>query len=64
MTAAGRHQPPEPQCVPPTTLDNQTVVRMNRDTRYSCAVVDLAKFVAIPVPERVRDMLRDLVVSA
>ena len=30
----------------------------------TCAVVDLAKFVAIPVPERVRDMLRDLVVSA
>lgn len=27
-----------------------------------CAVVDLAKFVAVPVPERVRDMLRDLVV--
>jgi 4-hydroxybenzoyl-CoA thioesterase len=28
----------------------------------TCAVVDLAKFVAVPVPERVRDMLRDLVV--
>jgi 4-hydroxybenzoyl-CoA thioesterase len=26
-----------------------------------CAVVDLAKFVAVPVPERVVDMLRDLV---
>ena len=26
-----------------------------------CAVVDLAKFVAVPVPERVNDMLRDLV---
>ena len=30
----------------------------------TCAVVDLAKFVAVPVPERVRDMLRDLVVNA
>jgi 4-hydroxybenzoyl-CoA thioesterase len=26
-----------------------------------CAVVDLAKFVAIPIPERVATMLRDLV---
>ncbi len=26
-----------------------------------CAVVDLAKFVAVPVPERVTQMLRDLV---
>lgn len=29
--------------------------------RVTCAVVDLARFVAIPVPERVVDMLRDLV---
>jgi len=29
----------------------------------TCAVVDLARFVAIPVPERVVDLLRDLVVS-
>lgn len=28
-----------------------------------CAVVDLAKFVAVPIPERVNDMLRDLVES-
>ncbi len=28
-----------------------------------CAVVDLARFVAVPVPERVNDMLRDLVES-
>jgi len=27
-----------------------------------CAVVDLARFVSVPVPERVRDMLADLVV--
>ncbi len=26
-----------------------------------CAVVDLARFVAVPVPERVRDLLADLV---
>jgi 4-hydroxybenzoyl-CoA thioesterase len=35
-----------------------------RDGRVTCAVVDLARFVAVPVPERVRDMLRDLVVNA
>jgi 4-hydroxybenzoyl-CoA thioesterase len=34
------------------------------DGRVTCAVVDLARFVAVPVPERVRDMLRDLVVNA
>jgi 4-hydroxybenzoyl-CoA thioesterase len=28
-----------------------------------CAVVDLAKFAAVPIPERVNDMLRDLVES-
>jgi 4-hydroxybenzoyl-CoA thioesterase len=34
------------------------------DGRVTCAVVDLARFVAVPIPERVRDMLRDLVVNA
>lgn len=29
--------------------------------RIACAVVDLARFVAIPVPEHVADLLRDLV---
>jgi len=32
------------------------------DGTVVCAVVDLARFVAIPVPERVRAMLSDLVV--
>ena len=33
------------------------------DGTVICAVVDLARFVAVPVPERVRDLLRDLVVE-
>ena len=33
------------------------------DGQVVCAVVDLAKFVAVPIPERVNDMLRDLVES-
>ncbi len=32
------------------------------DGTVVCAVVDLARFVAMPVPDRVRDLLRDLVV--
>jgi 4-hydroxybenzoyl-CoA thioesterase len=31
------------------------------DGRVTCAVVDLARFAAVPVPARVIDMLRDLV---
>ncbi len=31
--------------------------------RVVCAVVDLARFVAVPVPERVADLLSDLVES-
>jgi 4-hydroxybenzoyl-CoA thioesterase len=31
------------------------------DGRVVCAVVDLARFVAVPVPDRVRDLLADLV---
>jgi hypothetical protein len=35
----------------PTPLDQQTVVRMNRDTLYSFAVVDLAEGATVTVPE-------------
>lgn len=35
----------------PTSLDEQTVVRMNRDTLYSFAVVDLAEGADLTMPE-------------
>ncbi len=35
----------------PTPLDEQTVVRMNRDTLYSVAVVDLADGATVTVPD-------------
>lgn len=35
----------------PTPLDQQTVVRMNRDTLYSNAIVDTAKGATVTVPE-------------
>lgn len=35
----------------PTPLDQQTVVRMNRDTLYSFAVVDLAEGAVVTVPD-------------
>ncbi|HYO42177.1 MAG TPA: DUF1254 domain-containing protein [Candidatus Limnocylindrales bacterium] len=35
----------------PTPLDRQTVIRMNRDTLYSFAVVDLAKDATLTLPD-------------
>jgi hypothetical protein len=35
----------------PTPLDKQTVVRMNRDTLYSFAVVDLARGAVVTIPD-------------
>jgi len=35
----------------PTPIDQQTVIRMNRDTLYSLAVVDASKGVTLTVPE-------------
>ena len=35
----------------PTPLDQQTVIRMNRDTLYSFAVVDLAEAATVTVPD-------------
>jgi hypothetical protein len=39
----------------PTPLDKQSVVRMNRDTLYSMAVVDTSKGATITVPELPKD---------
>ena len=35
----------------PITIDNQTVIRMNRDTLYSAAVVDISKGATLTIPE-------------
>src|SRR5215472_887679 len=35
----------------PTPIDQQTVIRMNRDTLYSFAVVDISQGAAISLPE-------------
>jgi hypothetical protein len=35
----------------PTPLDKQTVIRMNRDTLYSAAIVDISKGATLAIPE-------------
>ena len=35
----------------PTPLDKQTVIRMNRDTLYSFAVVDISKGATVALPD-------------
>ena len=35
----------------PTPLDKQTVIRMNRDTLYSAAVIDISKGATLTIPE-------------
>ncbi|MBO3117441.1 DUF1214 domain-containing protein [Winogradskyella sp. DF17] len=35
----------------PTPLDKQTVIRMNRDTYYSAAIVDISKGATLSIPE-------------
>jgi hypothetical protein len=35
----------------PTPIDKQTIIRMNRDTLYSAAVLDLSKPVTVVLPE-------------
>ena len=42
-------------------VTNAETGQRSAEGRVVCAVVDLARFVAIPVPERVADLLRDLV---
>lgn len=48
----------------PTPLDQQTVVRMNRDTLYSFAVVDLADGATVTVPDAAGRYLSVAVVNA
>ena len=48
----------------PTPLDQQTVVRMNRDTLYSFAVVDLADGAVVTVPDAGARYLSLAVVNA
>jgi hypothetical protein len=35
----------------PTPINNQTVIRMNRDTLYSAALIDISKGATLTIPE-------------
>ena len=35
----------------PTPIDNQTVIRMNRDTLYSAVIVDISEGATLTIPE-------------
>ena len=48
----------------PTPLDQQTVVRMNRDTLYSFAIVDLADGATVTIPDSSARYLSVAVVNA
>jgi hypothetical protein len=47
----------------PAAIDNQTVIRLNRDTLYSFAVVDLAEGATLTLPEHGDRYLSAMVVS-
>jgi hypothetical protein len=47
----------------PTPLDRQTVIRMNRDTLYSAAVVDISAGAAITIPDAGRRYMSVMVVN-
>ncbi len=47
----------------PTPLDGQTVIRMNRDTLYSFAVVDLAEPAAVTIPDAGERYLSVMIVN-
>ncbi len=47
----------------PTPLDRQTVIRMNRDTLYSAAVVDISAGATITVPDGGRRYMSVMVVN-
>jgi hypothetical protein len=47
----------------PTPLDRQTVVRMNRDTLYSAAIVDFAQGATVTIPDAGDRYLSVMVVS-
>ena len=42
----------------PTPIDHQTVIRMNRDTLYSFATVDISKGATVTIPEGEGDICR------
>ena len=47
----------------PTPVDKQTVIRMNRDTLYSGAIVDISAGAAITIPDPGRRYLSVMVVN-
>jgi hypothetical protein len=47
----------------PTPLDNQVVIRMNRDTLYSTAIVDISKGATLTIPETGNRYLTVMVVN-
>lgn len=47
----------------PTPLDNQVVIRMNRDTIYSTAIVDISKGATLTIPESGNRYLSVMVVN-
>src|SRR5687768_11732706 len=47
----------------PAAIDNQTVIRMNRDTLYSYAVVDLSAGATLTLPEHGERYLSAMVVN-
>jgi hypothetical protein len=47
----------------PTPLDRQTVIRMNRDTLYSAAIVDISAGARLSVPDAGRRYLSVMVVN-
>jgi hypothetical protein len=47
----------------PTPIDQQTVIRMNRDTLYSAAVVDISAGAAVTIPEAGRRYVSVMIVN-
>src|ERR1700712_3385775 len=47
----------------PTAIDEQTVIRMNRDTLYSMAVVDISEGATVTVPDAGERYLSVMVVN-
>jgi hypothetical protein len=47
----------------PTALDEQTVIRMNRDTLYSMAIVDISKGATVTIPDAGHRYLSVMVVN-
>ncbi|MBL4597709.1 MAG: DUF1214 domain-containing protein [Rhizobiaceae bacterium] len=47
----------------PTPLDGQTVIRMNRDTLYSFALVDISKGATITIPDAGKRYLSTMIIN-